>query len=56
MANYLYDLSQLFHGYYANEKIIKDQINYSQVYLIAAVQKVLKCGLGVLNIEAPKEM
>lgn len=56
MTNYLYDLSQLFHGYYANEKIIKDQINYSQVYLIAAVQKVIKCGLEVLNIDAPKEM
>ena len=56
MQVFFVDRAQLFHGYYANEKIIKNQINYSQVYLIAAVQKVLKCGLGVLNIEAPKEM
>ena len=56
MANYLYDLSQLFHGYYASEKIIKDEINYSQVYLLAAIQKVIKCGLETMNIKAPSEM
>tara|TARA_B100000925_G_scaffold72069_1_gene50266 strand:- start:3004 stop:4662 length:1659 start_codon:yes stop_codon:yes gene_type:complete len=56
MTNYLYDLSQLFHGYYASERIIKDKINYSQVYLLAAIQKVVKCGLETINIQAPKEM
>ena len=56
MTNYLYDLSQLFHGYYASERIIKDEINYSQVYLLAAIQKVVKCGLETINIQAPKEM
>ncbi len=56
MTNYLYDLSKLFHGYYANERIIKDQINYSQIYLLAAVKKVIKCGLGTINIGAPREM
>ena len=56
MTNYLYNLSQLFHGYYASERIIKDEINYSQVYLLAAIQKVVKCGLETINIQAPKEM
>ncbi len=56
MTNYLYDLSQIFHGYYASEKIIKDEINYSQIYLLAAIQRVIRCGLGTMNIEAPKEM
>ena len=56
LTNYLYDLSQLFHGYYASERIIKDEINYSQVYLLAAIQKVVKCGLETINIQAPKEM
>jgi len=56
MTNYLYDLSQLFHGYYASEKIIKDEINYSRIYLLAAIQKVIRCGLETINIEAPKEM
>ncbi len=56
MTNYLYDLSQLLHGYYASERIIKDDINYSQVYLLAATQKVIKCGLKTINIEAPREM
>ena len=56
MTNYLYNLSQLFHGYYASERIIKDEINYSQVYLLAAIQKVVKCGLETINIQSPKEM
>ncbi len=56
MTNYLYDLSQLFHGYYANERIIKDDMNYSQVYLLVAIQKVIKCGLETINIEAPRKM
>ncbi len=56
MTNYLYDLAKLFHGYYASEKIIKDEINYSQIYLLAAIQRVIKCGLETINIDAPREM
>ena len=32
------------------------KIDYNKIYLIAAVQKILKCGLGLLNISAPKQM
>ena len=56
MTNYLYDLAKLFHGYYASEKIIKNEINYSQIYLLAAIQRVIKCGLETINIDAPREM
>ena len=56
MTHYLQKLAQDFHSYYANVKILTDEINYSRIYLIAAIQKVLKCGLDLLNINAPKEM
>ena len=56
MTNYLYDLAQQFHSYYTNVKIIEERINYSRVYLIAAIQRVIRCGLETLNINAPTEM
>jgi arginyl-tRNA synthetase len=56
MTHYLQKLAQDFHSYYANVKILTDEIDYSKIYLIAAIQKILKCGLDLLNINAPKEM
>ncbi len=56
ITNYLYKLSQEFHSYYANVKILDNKINYDRVYLIKAIQKVIKCGLDLLNISSPKEM
>jgi len=56
MTHYLQRLAQDFHSYYTNVKILTDKINYSRIHLIAAVQKILKCGLELLNINAPKEM
>ena len=56
MTHYLQKLSQDFHSYYANVKLLTEKIDYNKIYLIAAVQKILKCGLGLLNISAPKQM
>ena len=56
LANYLYDLASEFHSYYSKTKIITQNINYSRVYLISSVQKILKCGLNLLNVNAPEEM
>ena len=56
MTHYLQKLAQDFHSYYANVKLLTKNIDYSKIYLIAAVQKVLKCGLELLNINAPKQM
>jgi len=57
MTHYLQKLAQCFHSYYANIKILNDgKADYSKVHLIAAVQKVIKCGLDLLNINAPKVM
>jgi len=56
LANYLYDLASEFHSYYSNVRIITEDINYSRVYLINSVQKILKNGLGLLNVSAPTKM
>jgi arginyl-tRNA synthetase len=57
MTHFLLKLAQDFHSYYANIKILnKDEIDYSKIHLIAAVQKVIRCGLDLLNINSPKVM
>ena len=56
MTHYLQKLSQDFHSYYANVKLLTDKIDYNKIFLVAAVQKVLRCGLELLNINAPMEM
>ena len=57
MTHYLQRLAQCFHSYYANIKILNDgKTDFSKVHLIAAVQKVIKCGLDLLNINSPKVM
>tara|TARA_B100001094_G_scaffold328137_1_gene387844 strand:- start:1722 stop:2231 length:510 start_codon:yes stop_codon:yes gene_type:complete len=56
ITNYLYKLSQSFHSYYANVKIIGEEINYSRVSLVMAVQKILKNGLNLFDISAPEDM
>ena len=56
ITNYLQKLAQDFHSYYANVKILNENIDYSKVHLIAAVQKVIKCSLDLLNIKTPREM
>lgn len=57
MTHYLLKLAQDFHSYYANVKILNvESVDYSKVHLIAAVQKVIKCGLDLLNINSPEVM
>ena len=57
MTHYLQKLAQDFHSYYANVKILNnDKQDYSKIHLIAAVQKVIRCGLDLLNITSPKVM
>jgi len=58
LANYLYDLSGLFHKYYANHKIITDNKNITQArttlsYLVGIV---LKSCLDILGISSPSKM
>ena len=57
MTHYLQKLAQDFHSYYTNVKILdSNNLIYSRIHLIAAVQKTIKCGLDLLNIDAPKVM
>jgi arginyl-tRNA synthetase len=56
ITNYLFKLSQSFHSYYASTKIIDDNINYSRVHLLSAIQRILKDGLNLMNIKAPEDM
>ena len=58
LANYLYELSALFHKYYGNNRIIQEnmELTKSRVVLIKAIQIVIKNGLKILGISSPDKM
>ncbi|MFE8697615.1 arginine--tRNA ligase [Cytobacillus sp. FJAT-53684] len=57
MAKYVLDLSKAFNKYYGSVRILDDQEQkQARLSLVYAVQIVLKEGLRLLGIEAPKEM
>lgn len=58
IAKYVLDLANLFNKLYASEKIVDDDINYSQFKLLICeiTAIVLKDGLGLLNIETINKM
>ena len=58
IAKYVLDLANLFNKLYASEKIVDDDVNYSQFKLLICeiTAIVLKDGLGLLNIETINKM
>lgn len=58
ITNYLYDLANLFHIYYTNEKIIveDEKMLKERIMLITAVKIVIKNGLNLIGVEAPQKM
>lgn len=57
IANYLYKVGQAFNTFYGNTKIIgHDKQEDYRLALTAATVQVLKNGLKLLGIKAPKEM
>ena len=58
IAKYAIDLSQDFNKFYANEKIIEDNLNNKEFKLVVseAVSIVLEECLSILGIKAPKKM
>lgn len=58
LCDYLYDLSNLFHKYYTNYRILgeKEEVTQGRLSLIGAVRTVLWIGLYLLGIEAPERM
>lgn len=65
LTNYLYELSKLFHSYWAlgnvdrNKRVIIEEnlnLSLSRLFLIDAIKKILKKGLAILDIKAPVSM
>ena len=58
IAKYLLDLAADFNKFYAHERIITDDVNYTEfkLSLSEAVSIVIKDGLGLLNIDVIKQM
>lgn len=58
LANYLYDVSSLYHAYYNQFKVFGDNLNETsdRLNLNIVVSKVIEEGLELLGIEPRKEM
>ncbi|CAD7845625.1 MAG: Arginyl-tRNA synthetase (EC 6.1.1.19) [Olavius algarvensis Delta 4 endosymbiont] len=55
---FLMDLASAFHTYYNKHKVLGDdsQLTTGRLYLVRAVQKVIRNGLGLLGVSAPDSM
>ena len=58
VTRYLLDLSQAFNEYYHKHQILQDdkELEKARILLVSCVKQVLKIGLELLGIEAPKIM
>ena len=58
ITNYVYELATLFHTFYAHEKIITEDIKYTQerVSLIKSVKITIKNALNLIGVEALEKM
>ncbi|MCW6653656.1 arginine--tRNA ligase [Aerococcaceae bacterium NML210727] len=57
IAKYIIQLAQLFNKYYGNTRILEEDAQLeARIALVQSVANVLKDGLSLLGIEAPKEM
>jgi len=59
LANYLLELSSMFHKYYAKNRIINDsniKLTEARIFFIKSVSIVIRNGLKILGISAPKKM
>jgi arginyl-tRNA synthetase len=55
---FLLSLSSLFHAYYNKHRVLSDDpvLSRGRLYLITAVQKVIRNGLTLLGVSAPERM
>jgi len=55
---FLMELASAFHTYYNKHKVLGEdaQVTAGRLYLIRAVQKVIRNGLGLLGVNAPDRM
>ncbi|MFW6080986.1 MAG: arginine--tRNA ligase [Desulfosalsimonas sp.] len=58
IAYYLMDLAALFHAYYNKHKVLTDdpKLTLPRLYMVLAVQKVIRNGLNLLGVSAPESM
>lgn len=58
ITNYVYELASLFHTYYNQEKIITDEVAYTQerINLLKAIQIVINNSLNLIGIIPREEM
>jgi len=58
LANYLYDLASIFHGFFESCPVLKSEgaTRSSRLALCKATANVLRRGLDLLGIEAPERM
>jgi len=58
VAYFLMDLASAFHTYYNKHKVLGEdaQLTIGRLYLVRAVQKVIRNGLGLLGVSAPDRM
>ena len=59
ISNYLSELSASFHSYYAKNRVIdlsNENITKARIYLINAIRIVIRNGLSILGVSAPKKM
>jgi arginyl-tRNA synthetase len=55
---FLMELASAFHTYYNKHKVLGEdvQLTSGRLYLVRAVQKVIRNGLGLLGVSAPDSM
>ncbi|MGO8822938.1 MAG: arginine--tRNA ligase [Desulfomonilaceae bacterium] len=55
---YLVDLSDLFHSYYHDNKVLTqdDRVRKARLFLVEAVRQVIHNGLSILGVTAPDRM
>lgn len=58
ITNYAYELANLFHSYYASEKIITDDEKKTKerIYLINAVKITIANALKLIGVKSPEKM
>ena len=58
IAFYLQDLASEFHVYYNRNKILtgKNELTSAKLFMISCIQTVLRNGLSLLGISAPRRM
>ncbi|MBL0699586.1 MAG: arginine--tRNA ligase [Desulfosarcina sp.] len=55
---YLMNLASSFHAYYNKHRVLNDDplLSCGRLYLVLAVKKIIRNGLGLLGVSAPEKM